>query len=473
MRNRGITVLAEPQIPKHVQLRFAKISQETYASANIFNGWNNAATHVEKMFIYQLEFYQKLKNEQYDLIMSEQMMYQQMLVNFLEIPNFLHIMNGPAEVDLYQKLREPLSHSTEYNLMRQFHFGMEPEDQVQRRGENFLTQLLQKSWLDWWSRQVFSKHVKEEPFSSGSKINEQIDYIFKTRLQNLTLVLQYEGVNPPSPMTPTVNYIVPKYKQQLQKLDTTMSQELKKFYQTYDKIVLVAFGTIYAPADFQLNEIIEFMKTASSKYNWAFVIVIKDEQLVRVLGKQGLEELQKKFPKILKQTFVPQTTLLNHTHTKVFFTHGGQNSVIESQEYAKPMIVMPTAIYDQYLSCYYIEARQLGACARDNTRQYFIKSLQKIEKNGFYQENLQQMSRVIKESKNDRETLEYWVDYMFEVGVEQFKSTQYHKMTFIQFMEIDIFLVIYLVDFLIVRKVLKTSFQLLKYQTTRLFTQKH
>lgn len=59
----------------------------------------------------------------------------------------------------------------------------------------------------------------------------------------MTLVFNIEGVNPPIPSSPSVQYIFPKYKQQLREEDLQMSYELQDFYNKNDKIMLVAFGT--------------------------------------------------------------------------------------------------------------------------------------------------------------------------------------------------------------------------------------
>ena len=40
-----------------------------------------------------------LKEEAYDLLISEQMMYLQAVANFLEIPNFYRLLNAPIDND--------------------------------------------------------------------------------------------------------------------------------------------------------------------------------------------------------------------------------------------------------------------------------------------------------------------------------------------------------------------------------------
>lgn len=62
---------------------------------------------------------------------------------------------------------------------------------------------------------------------------------------------------------------------------------------------------------------------------------------------------------------------------------------------------------------------------------------------------------MINEKREDPEDLEYWIDYVFEVGVEHFRSTHFHKMTFYEYLDLDICLILYVLDILAVYSMLK------------------
>eukprot|EP00347_Sterkiella_histriomuscorum_P019304 403342163 len=453
LKLKGVNVLIEPKLSDEVNKKNRELQTYARKNQNLWNIWDVSSTNVEKLFQHQLNFYKIIKAEKFDMIISEQMQYQQMLVNFLEIPIFLHIMNGPAEGDLYQKLGEPLLHSSQLNLQRQLLFKNMPQDFSYVRLQHFLTQFIQKTYLIWRVKWKAYTHM----------LPEEQHFVQQTRYQNLTLILGYEGINPAIPMTPGVKFVPPKYKQQLQGKDLIMNEELAKFYQDNDKIMLIAFGTQFSPPEKKLAMILDFMKFASTKHGWAFVFVTKNE---KVIPKDQEAKLKQLFPRIMKQTFVPQVTLLNHPHTRVFLTHGGQNSVYESLEAAVPMMVFPISVFDQFMFCYYISMNKLGSCIRTTTPKYLLEQLLQVEKDNFYKDNLLQMSRVINERRNDSENLEYWVDYIFEVGVEQFRTKQFHKMYFMQFMDLDItsivLLLILYVLYKIIKKIVLKAFSLIQ-----------
>ena len=56
------------------------------------------------------------------------------------------------------------------------------------------------------------------------------------------------------------------------------------------------------------------------------------------------------------------------------------------------------------------------------------KKIRIIEENNFYKEGLSKIYKVIEEAKNKREDLNYWVDYVFEVGTDHLISKQFDQM---------------------------------------------
>lgn len=85
-----------------------------------------------------------------------------MLVNYLEIPIYVQLMNGPADADLFFKSCEPTFYSPQYNLQRQFVFRDQPEEFFLYRMQNFLTVFLQKTWLKWRLEYVSYQNMNYE-----------------------------------------------------------------------------------------------------------------------------------------------------------------------------------------------------------------------------------------------------------------------------------------------------------------------
>ena len=72
---------------------------------------------------------------------------------------------------------------------------------------------------------------------------------------------------------------------------------------------------------------------------------------------------------------------------------------MESLEAGVPMLVFPISVYDQFMFCYYIQDRGLGACIRNNNHRYILGQLQQIEQSNFFKENMYAMQQVIKEGR--------------------------------------------------------------------------
>ena len=53
------------------------------------------------------------------------------------------------------------------------------------------------------------------------------------------------------------------------------------------------------------------------------------------------------------------------------------------------------------------------------------------------------MSKVIKNKREDPEDFEYWIDYVMQVGTEHLRSTQYHKMEFYEYLDLEVHLALY------------------------------
>lgn len=61
------------------------------------------------------DFFNHLKQQNYDMIISEHLEYNQPVVSYLEIPMYIQIVNGPAESHLFYKNRLDVAHTTQIN----------------------------------------------------------------------------------------------------------------------------------------------------------------------------------------------------------------------------------------------------------------------------------------------------------------------------------------------------------------------
>eukprot|EP00347_Sterkiella_histriomuscorum_P001513 403371743 len=440
LKQKGIKVLFEPPVSREVKLKHFKIIQDYQKNGGIHNMWENVGTHLDNMFNYQQTFYQYLKEQRYDVLISEQMQYQQVLANYLEIPLFIQIMNGPGEGEFYQKSHEYVAHSTHFNLIRQFIFQDKPESQFYYRLQNFMTLVAQRSIIEYNLEDKIHDII---PVNYHNQIDIQ-------RYQNITLILNIDGVNPNIPTSPTVRYIFPQFKQQVKPGDQQiLSPELKEFYSKYEKICLVAFGTQYKPTPKQLDEIMQFMKDVSTsskgelglQNEWAFVYAKSDLNMSSPTDREIVQRFKERYPRILIQKFVPQVALLEHEKTQAFLSHGGSNSMLESLEAKVPIIIAPISVYDQFMHCYHVDELNLGQCVPLIKTNFLTDALRNIEQDSFYQDNLAQISQVIKQKHyDDPEDFKHWFNNVLDLGdgLSVLRSEQYHKAQWWQFQDLDI-----------------------------------
>ena len=75
LKRKGISVIYEPPLSKELRMEHFKIVSEFQRSGKIYNMWDNVGTHIDSMFNHQMAFYEYLKKEKFDMIITEQMQY--------------------------------------------------------------------------------------------------------------------------------------------------------------------------------------------------------------------------------------------------------------------------------------------------------------------------------------------------------------------------------------------------------------
>ncbi|KAI1701241.1 UDP-glucoronosyl and UDP-glucosyl transferase domain-containing protein [Ditylenchus destructor] len=105
-------------------------------------------------------------------------------------------------------------------------------------------------------------------------------------------------------------------------------------------VVFVSFGsnvnTAYLPDTIRRN-LIDGLAAISDSYH----VILKLEKE----DTEGISYARSK-PNIFVTSWAPQAQLLQHPRLKIFFTHGGYNSLLEVAQSGKPVLLMPF-MYDQ------------------------------------------------------------------------------------------------------------------------------
>ncbi|PKB95195.1 UDP-Glycosyltransferase/glycogen phosphorylase [Rhizophagus irregularis] len=151
----------------------------------------------------------------------------------------------------------------------------------------------------------------------------------------------------PQSLAPNVQEIGPVLSEEYPPL----TPELSDFINGHKRVLYVAFGTRFYTTIENNNKILQsFVEAINNKIIdgvvWALVETSKDN-FSPTLGftdgtqVQTLPILNNEHPHIHITKFAPQFAVLNHTNTKLFFSHGGAGSTHESLYTGTPMLVLP------------------------------------------------------------------------------------------------------------------------------------
>jgi UDP:flavonoid glycosyltransferase YjiC (YdhE family) len=208
------------------------------------------------------------------------------------------------------------------------------------------------------------------------------------------------------------------------------------FLNKFDSNIYVSQGTIFKVLDIDI-----LLEVFASFPDKGFILSIKKELLINI----------ETYPNnLLLLDWVPQNDLLGHHKVKVFITHGGINSILESLYHAKPMIVVGTTI-DQVNGAVVVDYRKLGKGISKNsdlTKENLIAYISELLSNPVYTENCKFAQKLVKE-KPGKETFYYWLNYTLEFGYEHLLIPAYSEYNFIELYNVDIiFLLVCLVALL-------------------------
>ncbi|RGB41373.1 Glycosyltransferase Family 1 protein [Rhizophagus diaphanus] len=164
---------------------------------------------------------------------------------------------------------------------------------------------------------------------------------------SLSLVDTFFGFELPQSSAPNVQEIGPVLSEEYPPL----TPELSDFINGHKRVLYVAFGTRFFTTIENNNKILQSLYEAINNKMvdgvvWALSETSKDDfsptlNLTDGTQVQTLSILNNEHPHIHITKFAPQFAVLNHTNTKLFFSHGGAGSTHESLYTGTPMLVLP------------------------------------------------------------------------------------------------------------------------------------
>lgn len=151
---------------------------------------------------------------------------------------------------------------------------------------------------------------------------------------NFTIYYGVEGLATPIALAPNNKWVYPLVRKNETKKEEKISPEIQQFMSKFDKIFVVSFGTTYVPTQEQLENIFHYIATNK---DYGFIVGVKNRQYFT----PETFDIIKHLSHVHLTRWYAQKEVLKHEKTKIFFTHGGYNSFLESVETRTAMISLP------------------------------------------------------------------------------------------------------------------------------------
>ncbi|XP_068158071.1 UDP-glycosyltransferase UGT4-like [Drosophila tropicalis] len=183
-----------------------------------------------------------------------------------------------------------------------------------------------------------------------------------------------------------------------------------------------------------------YMKWLPDKMKLTFLEVFSNLKQ-RVLWKyDGLNSLKDKSDNIFFRSYLPQKQILNHPKTKLFITHGGLLSIIETAYYGVPVLSLPL-YYDQFANAQRMDLAGVGQTLKLNSIsiETLNESIYEILHNSSYANNIKRMSsRFRDQPMSPLKTAVWWTEYILRHNGAPHMRLLEHEMSFMQYYNFDI-----------------------------------
>ncbi|XP_037908595.1 UDP-glycosyltransferase UGT5-like isoform X3 [Hermetia illucens] len=115
-----------------------------------------------------------------------------------------------------------------------------------------------------------------------------------------------------------------------------------------------------------------------------------------------------------ERPWLPQDDILAHPNIKLFITHGGHGSVVESKYHGVPMVGIPL-FADQFANIDAVQKAGHGLSLGKEkiTAERFKSIVEEVLSNPTYRNKVQEFSRIYKDRPmSPRDTAAYWIEYV-------------------------------------------------------------
>lgn len=219
--------------------------------------------------------------------------------------------------------------------------------------------------------------------------------------------------------------------------------------------VFVSFGTVtpfeVLPTRVQLS----IYNAIQKLQNYHFVIKTTPED-------KTTAELFANVKNVDFVNWVPQDAILNHPNLKLFVSHGGMNSVLETMYHGVPMVIMPV-FTDQFRNGKNVERRGAGKLILRHTveNETFFDSISEVLADEKYTKNAKRISKLMKNRPfSAEERVTKWIDFVLTHDVNTQLHLESNNISFIEHNHLDLifgFLLLSLITFVVYKRYLKST----------------
>lgn len=154
-------------------------------------------------------------------------------------------------------------------------------------------------------------------------------------------------------------------------------------------------------------------------------------------------ELELKFPasNVQCKPWWPQSSILASNRTKLFITHGGKGSIVESQLHGIPMLGI-SFFGDQKVNVNKMMERKFGLklVLENITLENVVKSLHVLLNRDIYRENIQRFSKLYHDRPMSSENLTiYWLEYVLRHKGTKHMQSPVLELNILEYYLIDVY----------------------------------
>ncbi|KAL1491842.1 hypothetical protein ABEB36_012377 [Hypothenemus hampei] len=251
--------------------------------------------------------------------------------------------------------------------------------------------------------------------------------------QNVSLVLvnSHSSFQPPVPLVPNLIEIGGFFIDPPKKLPKDLQEFLDN---SPEGVIYFSFGTIMKSKDLPLEQkqwILNVLGNLKEKVLWKFE-----------------EDLPGKPKNVLIRKWLPQQDVVAHPNVKLFITHGGLLSSIETIYHGVPILAIPI-VGDQMgnsdLAVSNGYALKLKYNSPEFTKENFEKSLNELLRNPKYRENAKLRQKIYHDRpETPMKTAIYWIEYTIRHGGAPHLMVAGARLPWYKYFMVDVFVVILL-----------------------------